>query len=408
MSQFRIRELRIRNYRAFADARLKLDDVTFLVGRNGAGKSTLLDAFSFVSEALTDSLATALERRGNLEGVRRRQAGRGGKRDVWVSVAFDCRGEAGVYGFRLGMSPSDSSFEVKQEVGAIGLDVIRRRGKHHIVEMGEAKDAQDLGLLIRDGFEGRSGFTFTRTGPDKLFLPLMADANESWAAVMDGFRMVGFHQLDPRRLQAEPNIGGEERLNRSGSNAGDVLKRLGAKDRAWIAEGLGAAVPGIRNVRATARAGRRVVVFDQEAEGGAMNEFDASMMSDGTVRCLGVLLSLRQDPRPSIVLLDEIEDSLHPFAQAVLLDSIEAVASVFPVVVSTHNPEVLSHRSARGDRIRVVEWSMGASQVHHLSARVIAGLDPPTTVGDLLRSNALWTERDPSSIGDEDDFFKVD
>ena len=64
MARVTLKELRLRNYRAFAGARLVLDDVTFLVGRNGAGKSTLMDAFGFVSEAVTDSLGTALERRG--------------------------------------------------------------------------------------------------------------------------------------------------------------------------------------------------------------------------------------------------------------------------------------------------------------------------------------------------------
>ena len=38
MSQVKIKDLRLRNYRAFSDARLVLDDITFLVGRNGAGK----------------------------------------------------------------------------------------------------------------------------------------------------------------------------------------------------------------------------------------------------------------------------------------------------------------------------------------------------------------------------------
>jgi hypothetical protein len=56
MSPVKITELRLRHYRAFADTRLLLDDITFLVGRNGAGKSTLMDAMSFVSEAVTDSL----------------------------------------------------------------------------------------------------------------------------------------------------------------------------------------------------------------------------------------------------------------------------------------------------------------------------------------------------------------
>jgi len=67
MSQVKIKELRLRNYRAFSDVRLLLDDITFLVGRNGAGKSTLMDAMSFMSEAVTDSLS----RRSNDAGTSR-------------------------------------------------------------------------------------------------------------------------------------------------------------------------------------------------------------------------------------------------------------------------------------------------------------------------------------------------
>jgi predicted ATPase len=219
---------------------------------------------------------------------------------------------------------------------------------------------------------------------------------------------MSLYQFSPHAMRVEPNIGSDERLDRTGSNVGDVLKQLKPRDRAWIAERLGLAVPGIRDVRATARAGRRVIVFDQEAEGGGANEFDASAMSDGTIRILGILLALRQTPRPSIVLIDEIEDSLHPFARAVLLDAIESVSPEFPVVVSTHDPEVLSHPSARPERIRVVEWVDGVSRLHHLSREAVDGLEPATTVGDLLRSNALWTEGEPSTTGDEDDFFKLD
>ena len=88
MSEVKIKELRLRHYRAFSDARLVLDDITFLVGRNGAGKSTLMDAVSFISEAVTDSLSTALERRGNLEGVRQWQPGKKLKYDVSIAVVL--------------------------------------------------------------------------------------------------------------------------------------------------------------------------------------------------------------------------------------------------------------------------------------------------------------------------------
>lgn len=138
-----------------------------------------------------------------------------------------------------------------------------------------------------------------------------------------------------------------------------------------------------------------------------MYPFDASSMSDGTIRCLAILLSLRQTPRPSLVMLDEIEDSLHPFAQGVLLDAIDAASPESPVVVSTHNPEILSHPSATPERIQVVQWDKGTSRIYRLSDEVINSLKPPQTVGRLLRSNALWTADEPSTTGAEADFFKV-
>jgi hypothetical protein len=118
------------------------------------------------------------------------------------------------------------------------------------------------------------------------------------------------HQFSPQAIRSEPKIGSEERLNRDGSNAGDVLKHTRAKDRDWIEGHLKAAIPGIRGVRATARVGRRVIVFDQEGGNGQTCHFDASTMSDGTVRSLGILLSLRQTPRPSIVLCPARRDQL--------------------------------------------------------------------------------------------------
>jgi predicted ATPase len=406
MSPIRIRELRLRNYRAFADVRLRLDDVTFLVGRNGAGKSTLLDAFSFISEALTDSLGTALERRGNLEGVSRRQAGKDTKSDVSIAVVFESRGATGVYGFRLGFGPGKSNYMVKQEVLDSGAARLNRNDR--TVRIGLARKPPTSLDADADWTHVKSVVNNDIISPafGSLVFPLLTVASGVWKSIFDTLSGISFHQFSPQVMQAEPNIGGEDRLNRNGSNAGDVLKRVSPKDRSWIVESLQAAVPGIRDVRATARAGRRVIVFEQESEGGT-NDFDASMMSDGTVRSLGVLLALRQTPRPSIVLIDEIEDSLHPFAQGVILDAIEAASEEFPVVVSTHSPEVLSDPSARGERIRVVQWDRGMSQVHHLGEETLKSLKPPLDVGRLLRSNALWTDEQPSTTGEQDDFFSI-
>ncbi len=108
-----------------------------------------------------------------------------------------------------------------------------------------------------------------------------------------------------------------------------------------------------------------------------LEQFDASAMSDGTLRGLGILLALRQRPRPSIVMLDEIEDSLHPLAHGVLLDAIEEASEEFPIVVSTHSPEILNHPAARPDRVRVIQRTDGASQIFGLSDNIRDNLKSP-------------------------------
>src|SRR5205823_4038731 len=97
----------------------------------------------------------------------------------------------------------------------------------------------------------------------------------------------------------------------------------------------------------------------------------------------------------------------HPYAHGVLLDAIDAASEEFPVVVSTHSPEILSHPTARGDRIRIIQWDEGTSRIYHLSEHVLANLKPPMTVGHLLRSNALWTDTEASTTGADEDFFKL-
>jgi predicted ATPase len=387
MARVALKELRLRNYRAFADARLVLGDVTFLVGRNGAGKSTLMDAFSFVREAVTDSLGTALERRGNFLGLFPRDLRRVAQQGVSVAVCLDREGESPiVYGFTVGWSSKRAGYFVKQETliggSAPSFERDEKKFRSETVSLQPAIDAETL-----------------------LF-PLIAGSNDTWKAIIESLRLISIHQFSPQAIRGEHKIGGEERLSHDGDNAGDVLKHFRSKDKEWVEQHLSEVVPGIREVRVKTVGGRRVIEFAQECGNGHTEQFEASVMSDGTLRSLGILLALKQRPLPSIALLDEIEDSLHPLAHGVLLDAIDEASAEFPIVVSTHNPDILNHPVAQAERVRVVQRTDGASQIFDLSENVRAKLKPPLTVGQLLRSNALWTEAEPSTTGPEDDFFK--
>ena len=145
--------------------------------------------------------------------------------------------------------------------------------------------------------------------------------------------------------------------------------------------------------------------FVQRYEDGSLS-FDARQVSQGTLRSLGVLLALKQQPSPSVVLVDEIENSVHPSALSVLLDAALASSGGTRVVLTSHSPEVLSHPAVTGERVRVVEWRDGASRVFRLSPETQKSVNEIDTVGWMLRSNALWTGPRPEIM--KSDLFSLE
>jgi predicted ATPase len=148
-----------------------------------------------------------------------------------------------------------------------------------------------------------------------------------------------------------------------------------------------------------------VLRFVQKFKDEKLN-FDARQVSQGTLRSLGVLLALKQKPVPSVVLVDEIENSVHPSALAVLLDAALASCEDTRVVLTSHSPEVLSHPAVTGERVRVVEWRDGASKIFHLNPEIQASVNEIDTVGWLLRTNALWPGPRPDTF--EGDLFAIE
>ncbi len=387
-----VEELRLVNFRAFEAARLRLSDVTFLVGRNGAGKSSLIEAAALLREAVTDNLENALDRRGGLLKVHRQAADLQNSPALGVAMVLSLRLPTGrrtraIYGFELLWKPSEPSYDVREclKLYPEGASFFKREGER---------------------FETSIGKTGVSPPPANLVLPLIARSDSIWESVYEAARRLRTYDLVPGTIVASAKIGRGTNLENDGSNAGDALKTIeGSDDHRWINRHLAALTPGITGVGTQAVLGRRVLVFTQEQAGGSRN-VDASQVSQGTLRGLGILLALRQRPMPSLVLVDEVENSVHPSALGVLLDAAEASRERVTIVFTTHSPEVLDHPAATGERLRVVDWREGTSRIHRLNAETRAAVSTIETVGSMLRSNALWSEEQPETWAG--DLFALD
>lgn len=437
-----VEELRLRNFRAFANARLTLSDLTFLVGRNGAGKSSILEAVELMREAVTDNLENALDRRGGLSKICRVDYQQSGPRALGVAVVLRLELSAGrstraIYGFEIdpqdaqggtgagyedgsgGGSGDGSGFGYGDGSGGgtgdgsgfgggAGSGAGFGDGTGHGGGLGQGDTRGGWSYLVRECLrlhpEGASYFerdgddfkAAQKTGvsppPGNLVLPLIARSDSVWEAVYDAVRRMRVYDLSPGAMETSAKIGQGTNLEKTGANAGDALKAIeGTKDHQWIARHLAALTPGISGVRTEVLLGRRMLVFTQ-TQHGVSHDYDASQVSQGTLRGLGVLLALRQQPVPSLLLVDEVENSVHPSALGVLLDAAEASKDRARIVFTTHSPEVLDHTAVSGERVRVVDWREGASSVFRLNTETAGAVSEIETVGSMLRSNALWPD----------------
>ena len=382
-----VEELRLLNFRAFEAARLRLSDLTFLVGRNGAGKSSLLEAVALLREAVTDNLENALDRRGGLDKVcRLDNFPRLGVAIVLALRLSPGRRTRAIYGFELLGRRFDPSHKIREclKLHPEGASFFER---------------------VDEEFDG-SRNTGVAPPSANLVLPLIARSDSVWEAVYDAVRSLRCYDLIPSAIVASAKIGQGTNLQNEGANAGDALKAIeNTDDHRWVVRHLAALTPGITDVHTEAILGRRVLVFTQEQDS-ACHNIDASQVSQGTLRGLGILLALRQRPAPTLVLVDEVENSVHPSALAVLLDAAEASRERARIVFTTHSPEVLDHPAATGDRLRIVDWRDGTSRIHRLNAETRAAVSDVETVGSMLRSNALWPEEQPETWAG--DLFALD
>jgi hypothetical protein len=80
-----------------------------------------------------------------------------------------------------------------------------------------------------------------------------------------------------------------------------------------------------------------------ESFGGVEQKYEAALLSDGTLRVLAIAAAMLSAPEGSLVVIEEIDNGVHPSRARHLLERIQFVAErrKLRVLLSTHNPAML-------------------------------------------------------------------
>lgn len=381
--RFDITRVRLRHYRSIAACDVSLGPLTMLVGPNGSGKSNFLDALRLTAQGLAENLDNALRERGGINEVRRRS--RGHPNSFGVDVEFRTNGHGGRYRFQVG-AVKGGDFRVTHEECLI-----------HSTDFGSA----DHLFTVRDGeLTEKSEPVMPPVSGDRLYL-VAASGLDVFRPVFDGLSAINIYSLNPgamRHLQ-KPETG--ELLKRDGSNVASVLERL-HRDRPQVKqrveEYLSRVVEGVTGVDRRGFGGWETVEFRQRVAGDeAPWTFQATSMSDGTLRALGVLVSLfaGSPTLASPVGIEEPEVALHPAAAGLLLDALRDAARSRQVLVTTHSPDLVDAPDIQSDELLAVRAHGGNTQINRVDAAAQRALrESLYTPGELLRVDQLTPDSD--------------
>jgi predicted ATPase len=117
--------------------------------------------------------------------------------------------------------------------------------------------------------------------------------------------------------------------------------------------------------------------------------FDASSLSDGTLRFIALAtLFLQPDMyRPSVILVDEPELGLHPYAITLLAALVKQTSVKTQVILSTQSPLLLDH--FQPEDVLVADRVGGSTQLSRVdSVRLQAWLDK-YSLGELWEKNEI-------------------
>jgi predicted ATPase len=369
----------IRNFKSIAACKVDLAGLMFLVGPNGSGKSNFLNAIRFVSDSLRTSLDHALRERGTITEVRRRSGGHPNH----FSIRLDFRlptGWKGHYSFRIG-AKTDRGFVVQNEECRIHDD--SQVGKEHFFHV-------QAGVVTSASFPQPPASL-----PDRLFLVAMS-GNPDFRPVYDALLGMEVYNLNPKEIGSLQKPDPGDILRRDGSNVASVLQQLPKATQDLINDYLPRIVKGLVSVEPISFGDQETIEFRQVVKGQKNPwNFQASSMSDGTLRALGILLSIFQEGRsglgaPLLIGLEEPEVALHPAALGVLLSALREGGQNRQILVTSHSPDLLDNQDIETESLLAVENIEGIT--------TIAPIDPAGrdllrqrlfTPGELLRQNQL-------------------
>lgn len=380
----RLVDLRISHYKSLSDVALTdIQPVTVLVGCNGVGKSNVTDALRFLRDAVSQGLDHAVSTRGGIGLIRQYSP----TKPFQISFDFgfvEDEDAAHVTRYQLTLtSLREGNFRVERErcewFGPTDFEFDN--------EIDDVVECEFKVMLAERNAKGHitlkiAGKTVEQDNerpmpPDTLTLGRritwldFGGINFGSPALSKFILNFRFSSIYPNTLRQPAPPDTDPILKENGANWASILRNLKKTSRgkqAWeqIKEMMQVVMPQLEDISPQAVGGFILPRFKVREASGEAHLFDPSQISDGTLRILGILLALYQTPHPSLMVIEEPEQTVNPALLALLADAFREVSERTQLLITSHSPHLID--CFEPENIQVVTMQNGETRISPIRA----------------------------------------
>ena len=363
----RLNSIAIRGYRSIEDARLELRPLNVLIGANGAGKSNLISFFRMMNEMTAGRLQRYVASTGHATS------------NLYFGPKVTSRIEA--------------DLELQTTSGAV--DTYRLRLAHA---------ARDSLIFVEESLALQSpGFDEPKVkqlggGHTETLIGDAADQGDPTAGnfrrLLQGCRVFHFHDTGPAsRVRNSRYVGDSRRLLPDAGNLAPFLHRLHSQNPGAYRR----IVDTIRQVAPffddfvldpTEPGGNDVMLNWRHREEPDLI-FGPHQISDGTLRaiCLFSLLMQPEDDLPLLIVIDEPELGLHPYALSILASLCRSESAHVQILISTQSSTFVNHFGP--EDVVIAEYDGRSSRFTRPNAEDLEAWLEDYSLGEVWEKNVI-------------------
>ena len=399
----------IENFKSYVKAVIPLASMTFLIGPNASGKSNALEAFRLLSWLAKGMRLDDIGR--NIQNGDAHIRGRAADlfKDVTDVLTIGCHLDDSVLGWnelQIEIGMSDEQLVLEGEAISSSSEALPL---YHVEGL-QSKHTDVLNVMYNNFKRGKNKPRIPCTNQQAIFYQLETPgrflqkdtrAQKEIPAVTQRFREqlrnIFFLAPNPATMR-DYSFAGDNELREDGSNLSSVLAKLCKQEQ--MKQSLldfirSLPEQDITDISFISTERSDVMVRLHESFGNKEQKIDAPLLSDGTLRVLSVGAVLLSAPEKSLVVIEEVDNGIHPSRADFLVKQIQNIVSRrgLQVLISSHNPALLDAvpDTALGDVLCCYRNpENGSSRIVRLAdMKRFPELVAQGSLGQLMTSNRL-------------------